>query len=217
MSTHTNSAPPDKTEFVRATYVRSIVDIAIIFEIPSAFALIITAIVHGVSPYALIDTPSIYIIPGGIFGITVACYFFRDVGTAFIIVISNAFNHTHNLTSAAFHVSQLADLSRGQALLAMEPYISHLMAKEMLHKGLEMLLDGSSGDEIERILQREMQAAARRYFLTLGVLRKAAEISPAMGLIGTLSGLVQMIGNLIQARLAPTWLSPCSQPIMVRL
>ncbi len=29
-----------------------------------------------------------------------------------------------------------------------------------------------------------------------GVFRKAAEVSPAMGLIGTLVGLVQMLGNL---------------------
>ena len=196
MSNDTNSAPPEKTEFVRAPSVRSIVDIATLFGILGAFALIITAIVLGGSPYAFIDIPSICIVIGGTFGITVACYSFRDVGTAFAIVLSTVFYHTRNPASAAVHVLQLADLSRRKGLLAMEPYVPRLMNEEMLHKGLKMLLDGSSGDEIERIMQGEMQAAARRHTRTVGVLRKAAEISPAMGLIGTLVGLVQMLGNL---------------------
>ena len=59
-----------------------------------------------------------------------------------------------------------------------------------------MLLEGATGNEIEPIMQGEMRAAARRHTRTVGVLRKAAEISPAMGLIGTLIGLVQMLGNL---------------------
>ena len=196
MSTDTNSAPPEKTEFVRAPSVRSIVDIATLFGILGAFALIITAIVLGGSPYAFIDIPSICIVIGGTFGITVACYSFRDVGTAFAIVMSTVFYHARNPASAALHVLQLADLSRRKGLLTMEPYVPRLMNEEMLHKGLKMLLDGSSGDEIERIMQGEMQAAARRHTRTVGVLRKAAEISPAMGLIGTLVGLVQMLGNL---------------------
>ena len=196
MSTDTNSAPPEKTEFVRAPSVRSIVDIATLFGILGAFALIITAIVLGGSPYAFIDIPSICIVIGGTFGITIACYSFRDVGTTFAIVMSTVFYQTRNPASAALHVLQLADLSRRKGLLAMEPYVPRLMNEEMLHKGLKMLLDGSSGDEIERIMQGEMQAAARRHTRTVGVLRKAAEISPAMGLIGTLVGLVQMLGNL---------------------
>ena len=59
-----------------------------------------------------------------------------------------------------------------------------------------MLLEGATSDEIEPFMQGEMQAAARRQIRTVSVLRKAAEISPAMGLIGTLVGLVQMLGNL---------------------
>ena len=35
-----------------------------------------------------------------------------------------------------------------------------------------------------------------RHEKSAGVFRKAAEVSPAMGLIGTLVGLVQMLGNL---------------------
>ena len=196
MSTEAESETQKSTEYVRAPSVRFIVDIATLFGIIGAFALIITAIALGGSPYAFIDIPSICIVIGGTFGITIACYSFRDIWTAFSIVVSTVFYQTRNPSSAALHVLQLAQLSRRKGLLAMEPYVPRLMNEEMLHKGLKMLVEGATGDEIESIMQGEMQAAARRHTRTVGVLRKAAEISPAMGLIGTLVGLVQMLGNL---------------------
>ena len=196
MSTEAESETHKNTEYVRPPSVRSIVDIATLFGIIGAFALIITAIILGGSPYAFIDIPSICIVIGGTFGITTACYSFRDIWTAFSIAVSTVFYHTRSPSSAALHVLQLAELSRRKGLLAMEPYVPRLMNEEMLHKGLKMLLEGATGDEIEPIMQGEMQAAARRHTRTVGVLRKAAEISPAMGLIGTLVGLVQMLGNL---------------------
>ena len=196
MSTEAESETHKNTEYVRPPSVRSIVDIATLFGIIGAFALIITAIILGGSPYAFIDIPSICIVIGGTFGITTACYSFRDIWTAHSIVASTVFYHTRSPSSAALHAVQLAQLSHRKGLLAMEPYVPRLLNEEMLHSGLKMLLEGATANEIEPIMQGEMRAAARRHTRTVGVLRKAAEISPAMGLIGTLVGLVQMLGNL---------------------
>jgi chemotaxis protein MotA len=66
----------------------------------------------------------------------------------------------------------------------------------MFYRGMSMAIDGTPGEEIERIMQRELQATSHRNTRTVSILRKAADISPAMGLIGTLVGLVQMLGNL---------------------
>ena len=52
-----------------------------------------------------------------------------------------------------------------------------------------MLVDGLQVDEIERNMTLEAHALAQGR-------HRAAEVSPAMGLIGTLVGLVQMLGNL---------------------
>lgn len=46
------------------------------------------------------------------------------------------------------------------------------------------------------MLQRAIDEMIQRHLKSAGVLRKAAEVAPAMGLIGTLIGLVQMLGNL---------------------
>ena len=59
-----------------------------------------------------------------------------------------------------------------------------------------MVLDGTPGAEVELIMQRDMQATGQRHVKSTSVLRKAAEFAPAMGLIGTLIGLVLMLGNM---------------------
>jgi chemotaxis protein MotA len=45
-------------------------------------------------------------------------------------------------------------------------------------------------------MRREMHAIQQRHARSAGILRKAAEVAPAMGLIGTLIGLVQMLSHL---------------------
>ena len=120
MSIDTENEQQETMEYVRAPSVRYIIDIATLFGIIGAFALITTAIVLGGSPYAFIDLPSICIVIGGTFGITVACYSFRDVGTAFQIVISTVLYHTRSPSSAALHVLKLAQLARQKGALSMD-------------------------------------------------------------------------------------------------
>ncbi|MDP6174967.1 MAG: MotA/TolQ/ExbB proton channel family protein, partial [Rhodospirillales bacterium] len=62
--------------------------------------------------------------------------------------------------------------------------------------GISMIVDGTPTGEVETIMRRDMQATLQRHRRSAAVLRRAAEFSPAMGLIGTLIGLVQMLGNL---------------------
>jgi chemotaxis protein MotA len=59
-----------------------------------------------------------------------------------------------------------------------------------------MIVDGNPGKDAEVILRREMHSTVMRHSKSTSVLKKLGEFSPAMGLIGTLIGLVQMLANL---------------------
>src|SRR5579875_549054 len=65
-----------------------------------------------------------------------------------------------------------------------------------LHKAITMACEGAPGDTIEAVMRRELDATRARLMRSVAVLRRAAEVAPAMGLIGTLIGLVQMLGRL---------------------
>ena len=172
------------------------IDLTTVFGITGAALLIIAAIVYGGSPGSFIDLPSILIVIGGTFGVTTACFSLGDMGSAFRTVGSTVFRHHSSPNQAAMQLMQLAQIARFRGTLAVQNYLPAVEGQSMLAHGLSMVIDGGTADEVERIMQREVQAVAQRHSRSIGVLRKAADISPAMGLIGTLVGLVQMLGNL---------------------
>lgn len=175
---------------------RSTIDLATIVGIPGAFLLIFTAIYLGGSPSAFFNLPSVCIVLGGTFGVTTACYSLRDMSNAIRIVAQTVFHRSRDPAGAAIHVLQLAQIARYRGALALQSHINSAESERMLYRGLTMVVDGTPGEEIERIMQQELHATAQRHARSASVLRKAAEIAPAMGLIGTLVGLIQMLGNL---------------------
>jgi chemotaxis protein MotA len=65
--------------------------------------------------------------------------------------------------------------------------------------GLELTVDGQSAEEISRILQREMRTSNDQAWRSVQVWETMGNFAPAMGLIGTLIGLIHMLGSLQDA------------------
>ena len=59
-----------------------------------------------------------------------------------------------------------------------------------------MVADGATVAELEEVMHNDIQATLHRVRRSAAVLRRAADYAPAMGLIGTLVGLVQLLGRL---------------------
>ena len=174
---------------------RARLDLATILGIGSAVIFVATAIVLGGSINAFFDARSVFIVLGGTIGVTTACFSLNDMATAIRVTAQTVFHRTQNPAAAAIHVLQLAQITRYRGVLVLQQHLGAVNDR-VLHRGLSMVLDGTPGDTIDRLLQQEIQATAQRQARSASVLRKAAEISPAMGLIGTLVGLVQMLGSL---------------------
>lgn len=171
-------------------------DIATVVGIAAAFMLIAAAILLGGQPAAFFDLPAIFIVLGGTFGVTVACFSTHDIAVAVRVVGQTVFRVSREPVEVARHLMQLSDAARRKGHLSLQDYLPDLASSGLLYRGIALVVDGNEAPEVERIMQSELQATTERQVRTVGVLRKAAEISPAMGLIGTLVGLVQMLGSL---------------------
>jgi chemotaxis protein MotA len=68
-----------------------------------------------------------------------------------------------------------------------------------LRLGLELTVDGQSPEDIRRILKNEMRTSSDQAWRTVQVWETMGNFAPAMGLIGTLIGLIQMLGSLQDA------------------
>jgi len=99
-------------------------------------------------------------------------------------------------SEAAIHTLEIAELARKRGVLALQGIVDSLSNDPFLLKGVTMLIDGTQGEEVETIMGRDLNATIQRHNKSTNVLRRAAEFAPAMGLIGTLIGLVKMLSDL---------------------
>ncbi|NMM46358.1 flagellar motor protein MotA [Rhodospirillaceae bacterium KN72] len=175
---------------------RGSVDLATILGLIGAAALVGSAIVLGGSPSSFVDWPSVLIVIGGTFGVVTACFSLRDIAESARIIGRAFFRSNLDAGEAALQLLQLAQIARFRGVLAIQNYMPAVEDREMLRAGLAMVVDGTPGEDVERIMRREVQSTAQRSARAVSILKKAAEISPAMGLIGTLVGLIQMLANL---------------------
>lgn len=163
----------------------------------AAFALIGLAIMSGAAPGRFLDPPSLLIVVGGTVAVTLASFSMHDFARL-PAVLAAALSPTPPARprEVADVALELAAAVRQASLPALEARVRTLERHGFLHRGLSMLLEGAAPEGIETTLGREIEAADERCRAAIAILRRAAEVAPAMGLIGTLIGLVQMLGHL---------------------
>ncbi len=172
------------------------VDVATLFGVLGAFVVIGAAMVLGGSPGSFVDLPAILIVVGGTFLVTTASFTLAEVGHAQRLMLCAAVYYVESPRNAALHTLHLADIARKNGPLVLEEELNASHHSRFLAQAISLVIDGFPAEEIERILGRERHATNLRHVRSAGILRRAGEVAPAMGLIGTLIGLVQMLGNL---------------------
>lgn len=171
-------------------------DLATLLGLIAALALIAVAVVMNGSPLAFIDIPAILMVVLGTFAVTAISYTGEELREAQPSFRQAMFRTEIDPRVAARRVLTLADKARKRGMLSLQGDLYGLRDAPFLQRSLGMLVDGLQVDEIERNMTLEAHALAQGRHRAAAILRRAAEVSPAMGLIGTLVGLVQMLGNL---------------------
>ncbi|MDY0882636.1 motility protein A [Dongia soli] len=167
-----------------------------VFGLGCALALIAVAIYLGGTGMAFLDLPSILMVIIGTLAITAMSYSGSELRLALPIIAQILWRQTRDPNQTSIRLLQLAERTRRRGLLQLQGEIYGLRGDPFLQRAMSMLVDGVPVDEVERNLTFEVHAAAQDYQRAVSMLRRAAEIAPAMGLIGTLIGLVQMLSSL---------------------
>ncbi|MHA1152568.1 MAG: motility protein A [Alphaproteobacteria bacterium] len=172
------------------------IDVATLFGVSGAFLVIGAAMVLGGHPESFVDLPAILIVVGGTFLVTTVSFSLAEVAHAQHVMLRAVVYHTESPRTAALRILNLADAARRNGLLALENELNASHHSRFLAQAISLVIDGFPAEEIASILGRERHATSERHVRSAGVLRRAGEVAPAMGLIGTLVGLVQMLSNL---------------------
>lgn len=171
-------------------------DLATILGIFFALALIAGAISMGTGDASFFDVPSILIVILGTIAATSIAYTGAEMRRAGKILANSVFRKVWNYSGMAVQLLDLATLARKKGTLALGGAMAEISKDKLLARAVELVTDGYSAEDIERVLSQEIDALVERHRRSAGILRRAAEIAPAMGLIGTLVGLVQMLAAL---------------------
>ena len=89
----------------------------------------------------------------------------------------------------------MANTARREGVIALEGQMGEL-TNEFLQKGISMVVDGTATDTIESSLNNDKELMASRHENASAIFKSWADIAPAMGMIGTLVGLVGMLQNM---------------------
>lgn len=90
---------------------------------------------------------------------------------------------------------QYAEAARKDGILALESGLEDLEDK-FLASGLQMVVDGLESDEVREVMEAEVIAMEARHESLIGLFKKLVEYAPTLGMIGTVIGLINILGNL---------------------
>jgi chemotaxis protein MotA len=87
----------------------------------------------------------------------------------------------------------MADAARKGGFLALEEME---VDNTFLRKGIDLLVDGHDADVVRATLQKDIGLTNERHEKGVGIFSSFGDVAPAMGMIGTLIGLVAMLSNM---------------------
>ncbi|SDN47474.1 chemotaxis protein MotA [Desulfonauticus submarinus] len=170
-------------------------DLATIVGIVLSFGLVAGAIVTGGSPMIFVNVPSMLIVIGGTIGATLVNYPLGHVLGVMGVIKNTFFAKGDNPTQVIERFIDYANRARREGILALEPLIKEVQ-DPFLQKGLQLTVDGLEPQTIQEILETEISYMEERHELGSEILSIMGAFAPAMGMIGTVIGLVQMLQNM---------------------
>jgi chemotaxis protein MotA len=157
--------------------------------------LLLSVIMEGGNPAALIGIPSLIIVVGGTGAATFASTTLAHMKKV-PSLYKKAFkgNNLEPMVAIKLMVS-LADKARRDGLLALEDQLAEV-DDEFTRKGVQLVVDGTDSDLVRGILESEVDGMAARHKENAHLFATAGGFAPTLGIIGTVLSLVHVLENL---------------------
>ncbi|MDH3535129.1 MAG: flagellar motor protein PomA [Gammaproteobacteria bacterium] len=168
-------------------------DIATLVGFLLAYVIIGTAISLG-GPFILfVNAPSLLIVIGGTFAVTLMRITLTNFFGSFKIALKGFFYRLDAPQSLIEESVELANVARKEGILALE---GREISNTFLERGIGLCIDGHAPEVVKNLLAKDINMSIERHTIGADMFKAMAVYAPAMGMIGTLIGLVQMLANM---------------------
>lgn len=168
-------------------------DLATLIGMLGAIGFVVMAMVMGGDISMFINVPSILIVFGGTLFVVLSQHtlgqFFgagKIGGKAFMFKIEAPDDLIQKIV-------EMADAARKGGFLALE---EAEIENEFMQKGVDMLVDGHDVEVVRDTLAKDITMTTERHDFGAKIYKGMGDVAPAMGMIGTLIGLVAMLSNM---------------------
>ncbi|MBK7360741.1 MAG: MotA/TolQ/ExbB proton channel family protein [Micavibrio sp.] len=164
------------------------------------FALIIVAILVGTSNFmAFLSIEGFMIVIGGTLAVAFMSYQASDVMEALrgVGLMFKKANVTHeNLYRDLINIIAWARIMKEKGLRGLENQVDDEGINDpFVRYGLDMVVSNYTGEEVRGMMETAAEAFYERDTIPANILLAMASHAPAFGMVGTLIGMVIMLGN----------------------
>ncbi len=155
--------------------------------------MVLAAIFLGGSAGMFVDAASILIVVVGSLFVVLMKFSLKQFLGA-LKAAGTAFKFQLPETQALIdEVLEIAKVARKEGFLALD---GRQYSVPYLQMGIQMVVDGQPPEVVRSVLERERLLTLERHRWGAKVFSAMGDVAPAMGMIGTLIGLVQMLSNM---------------------
>ena len=168
-------------------------DLATLVGLLGAFGIIIAAIITGGSAIIFVNVPSLFIVVGGTIFAVLMKFPLAHFFTAFKVAMKAFFNKAENPRKLIQEGIELANIARKEGVLGLE---GRDIDNEFLKRGIQLCVDGHEPEFVRSMLGKDINMTIDRHERGQAIFKSIGDVAPAMGMIGTLIGLVQMLSAM---------------------
>lgn len=161
-------------------------------------------ILEGGNFSSLIQVTAMLIVFGGTFGAVLVSTPLQQIKELPKIIKIAFFHKSKDPLESIEELVQLATVARREGILALEEKIEGY-DDEFFKNGVRLVVDGVDPELVRSIMETELSFIEDRHERGVHIFEYAGGFSPTMGIIGTVMGLVHVLGNLEDAsKLGPS-------------
>lgn len=157
--------------------------------------ILVGYILEGGNPLSLIGLSAFIIVFAGTIGATLVSFSLKDV-LGIPKFIGDSFAPANGPEpELADQIVELAEKARKEGLLSLDDMVEDI-EDPLFRKGIRLVVDGVDPEEIEHLLETDIAIFEHRRKEEAELFAQMGGFLPTMGIIGTVTGLVLVLGNL---------------------
>ena len=157
--------------------------------------LVFSILVGGSGIGSFIDIPSLILIFICPYVLLFSAFSMRDVLGIFGIIGITFKVPNFNEQGIITKLMAMSEKARREGLLALEEELEDL-DDEFMKKGMRLVVDGTDAEIIRGLMENELSQMQERHISKISILNLWSSSAPAVGMMGTVIGLIGMLKNL---------------------